>query len=89
MRAEFDINCDWEGLPPVYRIWVNDELFSERTWVWTDKTVREILQIQAPAGNYHVKLESVMPSLAKFRTSNHVIKHGEARWINHKNLEIA
>jgi hypothetical protein len=41
------LNCHWEGLYPAYRAWVNNELFTERTWIWTDNLIEEIFQIQA------------------------------------------
>jgi hypothetical protein len=81
VRAVFEIDCDWEGLPPVYRVFVGDELFSERVWVWTDHHLEEILQIEAPPGRYSVRVEPVGPSLSKFRTWNHRIEHGPATWI--------
>ena len=81
VRAVFDIDCDWEGLPPVYRVFVNDELFTERTWIWTGQHLQEILQIQAVPGKYRVRVESVGPNLAQFRTWNHQIEHGPARWV--------
>jgi hypothetical protein len=81
VRAVFDIDCDWEGLPPVYRVYVNDELFTERTWIWTDQHLQEILQIQAEPGKYAVRVESVGPSLSQFRVWNHRIEHGPATWI--------
>ena len=55
VKAKFDIDCDWEGLAPVYRIYVNDELFAERTYTWVDQYLTEILQIEAPPDN--MKLE--------------------------------
>jgi hypothetical protein len=81
VRAVFDIDCDWEGLPPVYRVFVNDELFTERTWIWTDQHLQEILQIQAVPGRYRVRVESVGPSLSQFRVWNHRIEHGPAAWV--------
>lgn len=81
VRAVFDIDCDWEGLPPVYRLFVNDELFAERAWIWTDAYLREILQIQAPPGRYSVRLESVGPNLANFTMRNHRIELGPASWV--------
>ena len=59
VRAVFDIDCDWEGLPPVYRVFVNDELFTERTWIWSDQHLQETLQIQAAPGKYLAWLSSV------------------------------
>lgn len=88
VRAEFDVDCDWEGLPPIYRIYVNEELFTERTWRWTEHYLRENLQILAPPGQYHVRVESVGPNLANFRTANHDITVGAARWLDAQHLEI-
>lgn len=89
VKAWFDLDCEWCGLPPIYRIFVNDELFAERTWVWTENYLSEMLQIQAPPGAYQVRVESVGPSLAHFSTSNHRVELGPARWdLAGKVLEI-
>ena len=81
VKALFDIDCDWEGLPPSYRVYVNDELFAERTWTWTDCYLTEMLQIQAPPGRYRIRIEKVGPSLAEFRTANPRIEYGPAVWV--------
>lgn len=88
IKAMFDLHCDWEGLAPIYRIYVNDELFAERTFTWTDHYLREMLQIQAPPGHYSVRLETVGPNLARFRADNHHIEHGSARWVDDNTIEI-
>lgn len=88
VQARFDIDCDWEGLPPVYRVYVDDELFAERTWRWTEHYLRENLQIVAPPGRYRVRIESVGPNLANFRVGNHDIKFGPACWVDTETLEI-
>ncbi len=81
VRAVFNLACNWEGVPPVYRIYVNDELFTERLWRWNDNTViREILQLEVPPGKYHVRVEALEPCLANFITSNHGIEAGPAHW---------
>jgi hypothetical protein len=80
VKALFDVDCEWEGLPPAYRVYVNDQLFSERTWIWTDRYLTEILQIQAQPGRYRVHLEKVGHSLATFFVSNPRIEHGPAIW---------
>lgn len=86
--AQFDIDCDWEGLPPVYRIYFNDELFAERTWHWTDAYLQENLQVLAPPGLYQVRVEPVGPNLAHFRVANHQIEIGPGHWIDRNTLEI-
>jgi hypothetical protein len=88
VKIKFDVYCDWEGTPPVYRIYVNDELFAERTYIWPDHYLTEVLQIQAPAGQYRVKLKSMSTNPAKIRTLNHAVEYGPARWIDHKTIEI-
>ena len=88
VKIKFDVHCDWEGVPPVYRIYVNDELFVERTYIWPDHYLTEILQIQAPAGQYKIKLKSMSTNPAKIKTSNHTVEHGPAQWIDHKTIEI-
>lgn len=80
VKAWFDLDCEWMGLPPIYRVYVNDELFAERTWIWTEHYLSEMLQIQAPPGHYEVRVESVGPNLARFVTGNHRIEYGPARW---------
>jgi hypothetical protein len=88
IKAVFDLDCDWEGLPPAYRIYVNDELFAERTWRWTDNYLEEILQIQAPRGRLEIRVEPVGPNLAQFRAWNHRVEYGPGQWITDKLLEI-
>lgn len=88
IKAHFDINCEWAGITPAYRIYVNDELFAERTWRWTDCYLQEVLQIEAPPGRYRVRLEPVRPTVASFKISNHTVEHGRARWIGNTYLEI-
>lgn len=76
--AVFDLECDSSETSPVYRIYVNDELFTERKWQWSDEYyLEQVLQIQAPSGTYAVRVESKQ---AKFTTRNHRIDHGPARW---------
>lgn len=74
-----DVQCDWEGLPPTYRVYVNDELFAERTWVWTDEYLEELLQIEAEPGKYQIHYELVPPHLARLTVDNFRIEHGIAR----------
>jgi hypothetical protein len=88
VKALFDLDCEWEGLPPVYRIYVNDELFAERTWTWTDHYLTEILQVEAPPGQYEVRVEPVKPCLATFRVGNHRIGYGPGQWLDGVFLKI-
>ena len=88
VKAVFDIDCEWSGTQPVYRVFVNNELFTERTWLWQDAYLEEILQIQAQPGQYHIQLKAIDPAHARFTVTNHRIEHGPARWIDNEHLEI-
>lgn len=64
MKPEFvtvltDVYCKWSDQHPRYRVYVNDELFAERTWIWTNTYLEEMLQIKAPPGQYTIRYELV------------------------------
>ena len=78
VRVLADIHCDWEGLDPIYRVYVDDELFAERTWLWNSAYLEEMLQIEAPEGNYNIRVELVPPAFAKLRVENMRVDYGPA-----------
>lgn len=78
VRLLADVHCKWQGLSPIYRAYVNDELFAERTWIWTDCYLRECLQIEAEPGRYHIKFELVPPHLARLTVNNMRVGYGPA-----------
>ena len=79
-----DVHCEWEGLPPVYRVYVNDELFTERTWIWTNHYLEELLQIDAEPGEYVISFELVPPYLASMQVNNYRIEHGPGQLLENK-----
>jgi hypothetical protein len=81
VKALFNLDCEWSGAVPAYRIYVNDELFAERSWIWREHYLEEMLQIQAIPGKYSVRVES-LDATAKFTTSDFRIGHGPAKWCN-------
>ena len=70
VRVLADVDCEWEGLNPVYRVYVNDELFAERTWYWGDSYLEEMLQIEADPGEYYIRFDLVRPHLAQLTVKN-------------------
>ena len=85
---KFDVYCDWQDNPPVYRIFVNDELFVERTYIWRDEYLSEMLQIAAPPGQYKIKIKPLHKKSAKIRVRNRCADHGPVRWIDDETIEI-
>lgn len=78
VRVVATVDCKWEGLPPIYRVFVNDELFAERTWAWADSYIEELLQISAAPGKYHIHYELVPPHLAELTVQNLHVEQGNA-----------
>ena len=78
VRVLCDVDCEWESFNPIYRAYVNDELFAERTWRWTDMYLEEMLQIEAEAGEYTIRFELVPPHLARLSVTNMRVDYGPA-----------
>jgi hypothetical protein len=70
VRVLADVHCEWEGLDPIYRLYVNEELFAERTWIWSSAYLEENLQIEAEPGEYTIRYELVPPHLAQLQVEN-------------------
>ena len=88
VRVICTVDCDWAGLPPIYRVYVNNELFAERSWIWTDSMIEELLQIQAPPGDYNISYELVPPHLATMTVKNMHGEQGNASLYNPNTLRI-
>jgi hypothetical protein len=78
VRVLADVDCEWEGLNPVYRVYVNDEMFAERTWLWSNEYLEEMLQIEAFPGAYTIRFELVPPHLAQLTVKNLRVDYGPA-----------
>jgi hypothetical protein len=88
VKISFDLYCAWEGNDPSYRVYVADELFSDRTWTWDRNTIlNHTLQIEAVPGQYDVTIERLSKD-CEFSTYNHRVEHGEVRWLDKNKFEI-
>ena len=76
IRLLWDVDCEGEGLSPIYRAYVNDELFAERTWIWADCYLQEMFQIEAEPGEYTIRYELVPPHLARLTVKNMRVDYG-------------
>jgi hypothetical protein len=88
VRVLSKIDCEWEGLNPVYRLYVNEELFSERMWRWTDSMLEEIIQLEAEPGDYNIRYELVEPHLAQLTVGSLTVDYGPAQAIGNLNFRI-
>jgi hypothetical protein len=71
-----DVSVEWQGDPPKYRVYVGDEMFTERTWIWQEQYLEEILVVNAPPGKYNLRWELVPPAQGTIKVTNIRIEHG-------------
>lgn len=83
-----DLHCEWEGLNPAFRMFVNGELFTERTWRWENSYLEETLQLCAEPGEYTVTYEIVPPHLATITVNNFRVVSGDALLVNDTTFRI-
>ena len=74
-----DVRCNWHKHQPRYRAYINDELFTERTWIWEYEYLEETFQIRAKPGKYIIRYEVLGKNRAELKTSNFKVAHGSAR----------
>jgi hypothetical protein len=56
-----------------YRVYVNNELFTERSWIWQGVYLEEMLPISAPAGVYPIRFETVDPENGRIKIRNYKV----------------
>jgi len=71
-----DVSVTWQGDPPNYRIYVGHEMFTERTWIWQEQYLEEMLVVNAPPGKYNLRWELVPPAQGTIEVKNVRIEHG-------------
>ena len=91
MRLVSDVYCDWEGLPPDYRVYVNDELFTERTWIWHEHYLEESIVVVGQPGRYRIRYELVSPTVSELEIRNPRLGQftGQAVLHQDRTLELA
>ena len=90
VMVKCDVYCDWKDKPPVYRLFVNSELFTERTYIWQQQYLEELIPIYAEPGKYEIRYELVPPSEGTITVKNMRVADGPptARIKNNTMLRI-
>jgi len=74
-----DVHCDCApDQQPIYRLYVNDELFTERTWIWQNVYLEEVIPILAEPGDYVIRYELVPGTAAGLNIQNLRVAEGSA-----------
>lgn len=82
-----DVYCDWKDQAPVYRLYVGNELFTERTYIWKEQYLEEMISVYAQPGCYEIRYELLPQADAELTVKNIRIEHGpESARIMKKNL---
>ena len=71
-----DVYCDWQDQPPVYRLYVGNELFTERTYIWQEQYLEELIPVYAEPGKYEIRYELVPPGKGTITVKNLRVAQG-------------
>jgi hypothetical protein len=89
VKVEVDLFCDWKKAPPVYRLYINHDLFTERTYVWgATQYLQEIISLDAPPGRYTIRVDNLGDPDCQFKLRNLTASVGPVRIIDSKTFEI-
>lgn len=89
VKLNLDLFCDWKRTPPVYRLYINHEMFAERTYIWGGtQYLEEIISVDAPPGTYTIRVDNLGDPDCQFKIRNLKISHGPAQVIDSKTFEI-
>ena len=70
VQLQCNVFCKWDGNDTRYRLYVNDELFTERSWIWTNSYLEETHQILVPGGIYPIRYETLDRESGRIRVKN-------------------
>ena len=58
---EFYLYCRWKDLPPTYRLYFDDELMTERTYIWhnDEHVLQERVPVITDFNNVNITIEQV------------------------------
>jgi hypothetical protein len=72
VHVTFTLLCDWQGVPPVYRLYIDNELVTERTYRFknTELTIEECIPLNIPAGPHYMHVVNVYPERGTFKVTD-------------------
>lgn len=73
-KLEVDVHAHWNDIPPIYRLYIDNELFTERTFGWTSYQffLKEHLHCDLDTGVHKLKLEN-LDKTARFELENFTV----------------
>ena len=69
---DVDVWCKYIDAHPIYRVYVDDEMLTERTFIWssTNNYIREHIEVFIDSGEHEVKIVNCGDHHTKFITNN-------------------
>jgi hypothetical protein len=59
-RIIVDVYADWGDTPPRYRIYVDNDLLTERDFIWDNRTfIRENIIVNLESGTHTLRVEHI------------------------------
>jgi hypothetical protein len=74
--VQCEVFSEWNEKPPRYRLFVNDELFVERTYIWKEQYLEEVISIWVNPGDYRITYEMVPGDQGIFHIKNMRVEQG-------------
>lgn len=85
--VQADVVCEAVGPAPIYRAWLDQELFAERAWRFeSHQSLEEIWQIRARPGRYRLRYDLTGPG--RLTVTNWQVVRGSASVDQQGNLVI-
>lgn len=83
-----DVLCKWGPYSPSYRIYVDNNLLTERTYIWNNEEayIREHIVINVPPGDHTLTLEKCGERwiFGEFSLTNLTVDGKPAEFVNNK-----
>jgi len=75
LRIEVDVYCNWQTEPQAYRLYIDNDLYTERTYIWRNphQWVREILIAELTPGSHSITLQPVNNQFNGFTLVNFAV----------------
>lgn len=82
-----EIYCNWDQQAPVYRVYVDQDLLTERTYKWVnpEQFVCERIVVNLESGMHELRIQAVdSADQDKFSVKNVHINHQPAPYVNNQ-----
>lgn len=89
-KVQFDLMCDKTVDSVPYRVYIDDELMTERDYIWdnTEKYVRENCPIFVERGVHELRIENLKPNDGAFYINNLTVNDKPRTLFNGKEFKI-